>query len=770
MVVSIENDEAAATVRAKLNRRLAVTTLAVDLTGVAADGVVDCTAAVAAFATTAHTTPTELVFGPGDYRFSGPVVFDKNKCAVRIMPGARLMYYGPVNAPFITFGVSTTTTTQTFINYGEIRCAVTNDWASLDFVAVRLIRVKNQRIDLGKMVGFTVNLQLYGASTQGLEMNRITLDSYDARYHVNFHVAITQGYINQNVFPFINCQNTAGLPVTVESYAIVYNGAVGATNRSVNQNNITVLSAQLGATANPGVNRCPIWHDNCGGGNTISGGRIEGGLGDVAVKFDASDQSVTENIYRFGLVANGEFDSLVQQTGAAYGNQVIFDAITHVPATVWRSGPLVERAWSPVAGEIAVKGMFLQQTTLSAEVYSAVGKILKDHVRPGTNRALGVYVDTEYFKDFEIVTQTTSVNKGRPAFVCYDEDGAILTSASDGHPHVTMGTLSYSTNYGGSYSPSSSTSNRFHLHVQDHVKKVKVLWIGSPDLRSFQIAGLTSEINPQALNVYGGEVADDSSYATASPATVRGSGYSRQGQIVLNKAGGAGASFGWRCTAAGWNAAARVAGATVLLGEMFEADTGKVYVVKTAGVLDAGAGATGTGAGITDGTAVVDYLGTLATWEAIVAASASQTYAPEFARLANDLALDTASFADVTGLTFAILANATYEFEFVGNLTADAATTGIDVSVNGPASPTSLSFAIKGWTSSTGPYERVYTAYDSDTALSGSPGTAERAYSVKGVVQNGANAGTLAFRAKREAVGSGPTVKAGAWGVLRRIS
>lgn len=124
------------------------------------------------------------------------------------------------------------------------------------------------------------------------------------------------------------------------------------------------------------------------------------------------------------------------------------------------------------------------------------------------------------------------------------------------------------------------------------------------------------------------------------------------------------------------------------------------------------------------------------------------------------------TFANVTGLSFAVAANKTYAFEFVLFCTADAATTGIDVAVNGPASPTSIRYTQTYWTSTTAMTERGAVAYDNNTASTASPGATVRAFTVKGVLVNGANAGTLIARAKRENVGTGPNVLAGSYGTL----
>lgn len=129
----------------------------------------------------------------------------------------------------------------------------------------------------------------------------------------------------------------------------------------------------------------------------------------------------------------------------------------------------------------------------------------------------------------------------------------------------------------------------------------------------------------------------------------------------------------------------------------------------------------------------------------------------------------TNAYADVTDLTFSIDANAVYFFDFYLMCDADATTTGIDVAVNGAASPTSLHYSQLYWTSATAQSTVGATAYDNNTASTGSNGTAQKIFRVWGVVRNGVNAGTLAARVKRENVGSG-TCRAGSYGMIVRVA
>lgn len=143
---------------------------------------------------------------------------------------------------------------------------------------------------------------------------------------------------------------------------------------------------------------------------------------------------------------------------------------------------------------------------------------------------------------------------------------------------------------------------------------------------------------------------------------------------------------------------------------------------------------------------------------------------PVFAFKSSDQTLIGTSYTDVTGTGLSVEASTSYAFEFNIIADADATTTGIDISCNGPASPTSIHYTAGYWTSATAYTERGQTAYDANTASTGSNGTAQKIFTVKGILRNGANAGTLMARIKREAVGTGPNVRAWSYGLLYKLS
>jgi hypothetical protein len=142
--------------------------------------------------------------------------------------------------------------------------------------------------------------------------------------------------------------------------------------------------------------------------------------------------------------------------------------------------------------------------------------------------------------------------------------------------------------------------------------------------------------------------------------------------------------------------------------------------------------------------------------------------------VASDVTNATTSFADVTGLTYAIKSGKRYSFEAHLTHQTNATTTGSRFGVNGPASPTVLMVnKISGETPGIAASNIAIgcaTAYDPDGAASTTgPGATNTVAIVSGYIQPSAD-GTFAIRCQSEvAVAGGLVIKAGSWMWLREV-
>lgn len=132
--------------------------------------------------------------------------------------------------------------------------------------------------------------------------------------------------------------------------------------------------------------------------------------------------------------------------------------------------------------------------------------------------------------------------------------------------------------------------------------------------------------------------------------------------------------------------------------------------------------------------------------------------------LANDVVNNNAvanTIADVTGLSFSVIAGQTYWFEFVIPYTSAAATTGSRWSINGPANPTMLAYRSEYPLTATTTTVNAATAYDIPAASNASSLTAGNVATVWGIITPSSN-GTVTARFASEILSSAITAKAGA--------
>ncbi len=122
------------------------------------------------------------------------------------------------------------------------------------------------------------------------------------------------------------------------------------------------------------------------------------------------------------------------------------------------------------------------------------------------------------------------------------------------------------------------------------------------------------------------------------------------------------------------------------------------------------------------------------------------------------------TYADITGLSFAVAASTRYRFRFVIDYTAAAATTGSKWSINGPAA-TRLIYRMH-FTSGVGSDEIFHSsAYNEPSSSAASTGSAAGANLavIEGIVLIGGAGGTIVARFASEISGSAITAKAGSF-------
>ena len=131
-------------------------------------------------------------------------------------------------------------------------------------------------------------------------------------------------------------------------------------------------------------------------------------------------------------------------------------------------------------------------------------------------------------------------------------------------------------------------------------------------------------------------------------------------------------------------------------------------------------------------------------------------------RLDSDVANSTTSFANVTGLTFQTVPNADYLVEGFLVYTSAATTTGINLGIDGPASPAGVIGEWQTYTNDTTIVNRQFRAYNTSPAASaGVVSTAVQYAQFTTMLRTGAAGGPATLRVASEIAASAVTIRAG---------
>jgi len=135
-------------------------------------------------------------------------------------------------------------------------------------------------------------------------------------------------------------------------------------------------------------------------------------------------------------------------------------------------------------------------------------------------------------------------------------------------------------------------------------------------------------------------------------------------------------------------------------------------------------------------------------------------------RKSADEATSSNAFGNCADLAFTLAPNTSYYFRFEGAYTSALATTGLQLSVNGPASPTFLAFGGQIAESVTAVRNGVAGSYDVAIAGTGSAAATPLPFWISGSITTGATGGLFTLRMRSEVNASAVTVKRGSVGQL----
>ncbi|MBI5233519.1 MAG: hypothetical protein HY880_04120 [Deltaproteobacteria bacterium] len=127
---------------------------------------------------------------------------------------------------------------------------------------------------------------------------------------------------------------------------------------------------------------------------------------------------------------------------------------------------------------------------------------------------------------------------------------------------------------------------------------------------------------------------------------------------------------------------------------------------------------------------------------------------------ASDTSNTTTTLADITGLSFTAAANKDYLIEAFIAYTTAATTTGIELAINGPASPAGFAGQTIACTAASTLAGRTFNAYNTSGGALSAAITGVNIAKMEILFKNGANAGTVTLRFASEVSASNVTVVA----------
>lgn len=605
--------------------------------GVTCDGSTDDTAAWNAIGTATWAINITLTVAAGlTSKITNTVTLPGPYIALMMDPSARISYAGTYDRAALILGSDTQVLRYRAFNVSVITTG--NTWASESSIGVQCRGGwESCSVRINYIDGFTGGFQLWGSKTSGIAYNNFDLGTIlNALCHVDLHSAVASGFINENNFYGGDLRITSGGGITTGLVinAIQFRAEPGAYTGQ-NKNVFYKPSIQITQTAVTGA-RVPILFNNAGSNNEFISVRCEG-LNGECVKVQADTAIIASNTIDIGYVATsaGTVTAYMTETdgGFSYGNRISYLGVSL--SQIYHSGDLVSRCFSPSVGNVAVLGMFAHVSGSATEQTSMAARIGKDFLILTSPSAFGVYIDTTYYKNFEVRSDSIAGFCGRLRVSAWDVNDTQIASTRA----VQFNAMSQSAIFGTqSYGEASDKRGFLNFRVDSTVKKIKFLFTSGTNqgyLRGFSVVGFASQLQDSnvingintALNVWGGPFAPIQLMSTTIPSTAgQNNGFIQRGTQVMNTAaaGGGATSQGWQCTLGGWGARAWVLTTAYLVNDIVT-NGGNTYVCTVSGTSAGAGGPAGTGTAIADNTVTWNYIGnyvgipvvTASTWTAM---------------------------------------------------------------------------------------------------------------------------------------------------------
>lgn len=528
-----------------------------------------------------------------------------------------ILYAGPRDRVALQIGTPNGSYTDAEYTGISVRSSVL-DWTNTNYVGVRVESLRRGKIGIRLIEGFTIGYDAYSKAGGYAYNNHEILHLLNNKYEMALTNDGPDSYVNENIFiggRYGNTSATNGLGDCYGVWVRVLNS--GYQNSNLNRWWGPSFEMQAG---NPGDTRVPFLFDNCGADNEVKFARYETGRGEFAILKGDSYDFVVNNKFEAKLFGTGPIAGIRQTGTARFNTFVEFRAVGDYHPASSVSYDVVAAVTAYNATDAALSGGLHVSSSSNANPLRNTNLITqrRDSVALGGTRAVGFFAEVTPGDQFLLVSETERDDRtGRLGLNAYDENFNLLTNASATYPDVLMQTagasLQYVTSHGGAYVV--QTDRSFVLfQLGSAVRYVRVFATGGTNPCWLQAIRL-QRINPSSrpLRCFPGLNSPDAApFAGVNPASGLHGAYAR-GALIRNAVAAVGQPAFWACVTAGRLAPAWAISTAYEAGVVVK-NGSNVYVCRTAGTSAGSGGPTGTGAGITDGTAVWDYLSPLATF------------------------------------------------------------------------------------------------------------------------------------------------------------
>lgn len=467
---------------------------------------------------------------------------------INVIMEAPLIYTATDNKVCLEIGSNTESTKNCKFKLQVVRKAY-SDWVSESCVGIKLINMATSKIDIVASKNFTIGVQEVGYNT-GFAYNEIHYGEIGTnKIGVDLVAGGTTGWNNEN----IRYNGRFTVESTINNGLARYGVRITKTSNNMLNNNVWYKpSFEIGEAQSLPSECIPILIEH-GYLNYFYDIRNEGSGAYIAKILNDS----SNNYFEIGYASSTAQEAKVLN-GGNYSNNIgksrVYETQNYNKYQIYSVRNLHKKMCAYNAGNYHMQGVFAEG---ASETSPTIGAYLTRCVQAEnyveiTNGGIGVWVDTSQIKRFYVTRDAETGYGGRVYVVCYDANGAVLTSASANHPLVKGSanqTFGYVTTFGGSYSENADHDYGIFFTVHEDVKKIQLMLVKGTNalrIRGFSVYAISLYPNDIQPRVWTG-FEEEKLIATQIPTF----GIYDKGQTIYNADTDATEYIGWVCVVGG---------------------------------------------------------------------------------------------------------------------------------------------------------------------------------------------------------------------------